>query len=123
MKYPFTSITTLVGSDGRIEIDPFDPLVTSALFANTAPKSELSVEVAGIGSPVGQAVMYQRAAAEGITVKLSEYAFAVEGIPCAEQFGLAQSRKLRVSPDSTLGDPNSPGASLVSTARQGGIAT
>jgi hypothetical protein len=57
---------------------PFVPAVTMAALPTTAPVGEFSVVVAGVASPVGQAIKDDTPAG-GTTVMLNEYACAVAG--------------------------------------------
>jgi hypothetical protein len=70
-KYPFTSITRLVGLLANTSTEPAVPVGTMAALAVTAPVSAFKLEASGIVCPVGQVVTYPSAPL-GTAVKFSE---------------------------------------------------
>src|SRR5580698_4065620 len=97
-----------------METPPLAPAGTMAAFAVTAPVEEFSVETTGCACPEGHAVKKPSDSC-GTAVMLSEYAWAVDGIPQA----LDCTGKLRPTPPVSDGPPSGAVGLRVSAMRQG----
>src|ERR1051325_5252206 len=95
-------------------IAPFVPAGTIAAFALMRPSAELRVETEGCDCPAGHAER-KPSVPMGTTVRLSEYARAVAGMPQA----LAGILKSRLTAVGKAGPPNGPLALPVSAMRHG----
>ncbi len=101
-------------SDTKREISPPLPAGTMAALAVTTPVEELSVETTGCACPVGHTVRNPRPPC-GTAVMLSEYAWAVDGMP----HELDCRGNARPTPPVREGPPSGPAALRVSAMRHG----
>src|SRR5262249_30010406 len=109
------SITRSVSLVAYTSTAPLSPAGTMAALASTKPSKEFSVDTRGCGCPAGQIVRKPRNPVLGTTLTLSEYAFALAGIPHA----LERTGTRRAVPPGMNGPPRGPLGVRVSMTRHG----